>query len=123
LRIRRAVSPTAILNFDKLQGDLEPSSGVESALGHPLADTSAHTKLIVRELLPRAKGFVADGERRLAAQVARVADLQRKGRHTLESKRLLAIMQETMALQISHVELLEHEVRSDRGFNRRSRSA
>ena len=81
-----------------------------------MADTSAHTKLIVRELLPRAKGFVAEGERRLAAQEARVADLQRKGRDSPQSKTLLAIMRETMALQISHVRLLEREVRADLGF-------
>jgi len=88
-----------------------------------LADTNTHTKLIVRELLPRARDFVAEGKRRLAAQEARVADLQRKGHDASQSRKLLAIMRETMALQISHVELLEHEVRSDRGFNRRSRSA
>ena len=80
-----------------------------------MADTSAHTKLIVQELLPRAKNFVAEGERRLAAQEARVADLQRKGRDAPQSKKLLTIMRETMALQIGHVEMLEREVRADPG--------
>jgi hypothetical protein len=45
-----------------------------------------------------------------------VADLQRKGRDSPQSKTLLAIMRETMALQISHVRSLEREVRADLGF-------
>jgi hypothetical protein len=49
---------------------------------------SGHTKLILRELLPRAKIFVAEAARRLAAQEARVADLQRKGRDAPQSKKL-----------------------------------
>jgi hypothetical protein len=101
-----------------LQGTLNsvPCSGVEPALGDSLADVSAHTKLIVRELLPRAKNFVAESEGRLAAQEARVADLQRKGLDAPQSRKLLAVMRETMALQISHVKLLEREVRADPGF-------
>jgi hypothetical protein len=79
---------------------------------------SAHTVLIVRELLPRAKNFVAEGERRLAAQEARVADLQRKGHDAPQSKKLLTIMRETMALQIGHVKLLEREVLADSSIER-----
>jgi hypothetical protein len=71
--------------------------------------------LIIRELLPRAGEFVAAGERRLAVQEARVADLQYKGLNAPQSKRLLTIMRETMALQISHVKLLEREVGADPG--------
>jgi hypothetical protein len=66
-----------------------------------LVAISAHTKLIIRELLPQAIAFVAEGERRLAAQEARVADLQRKGLHAPQSNRLLTMMRETMALQIA----------------------
>jgi hypothetical protein len=58
---------------------------------------------------------VADGERRLAAQEARVADLERSGRDSPESKRLLEIMKETMTLQISHLKLLEREVAAELG--------
>lgn len=76
----------------------------------------SHTKLIIDELLPRAKGLVADGERRLAAQEARVADLQRQGRHAPQSKKLLAMMRETMTLQIGYVELLEWEIQADPGI-------
>ena len=81
-----------------------------------MVGTSAHTELAVRELLPRAKNSVAEGQRRLAAQEARVADLQRKGHDAPQSKKLLTSMRETMALQISHVEILEREVVSDQGF-------
>jgi hypothetical protein len=80
-----------------------------------LADNSSHIKLVVEKLLPRAKSYVADGERRLAAQEARVADLERSGRDSPESKRLLEIMKETMTLQISHLKLLEREVAAELG--------
>src|SRR5262249_16682862 len=56
---------------------------------------------------------VEEGERRLAAQEARVANLDRKGRDLPHSKKLLTIMRETMALQISHLKLLQREVRSE----------
>jgi hypothetical protein len=42
--------------------------------------------------------------------------LQRKGLDAPQSRKLLAVMRETMALQISHVKLLEREVRTDPGF-------
>jgi hypothetical protein len=42
-----------------------------------------------------------------------VANLERKGRDLPQSKKLLTIMRETMALQISHLNLLQREVRSD----------
>src|SRR5262249_15236252 len=77
-----------------------PGQSLSRNWEHPLAEMSGHTKLILRELLPRAKIFVAEAARRLATQEARVADLQRKGRDAPQSKKLLAIMQETMALQI-----------------------
>jgi hypothetical protein len=77
-----------------------------------LVDNRSHLKLVEEELLPRAERFVEEGERRLAAQEARVANLERKGRDVPQSKKLLTIMRETMALQISHVSLLQREVRS-----------
>jgi len=48
-------------------------------------------------------------------QEVRVAELERKGRITPESKKLLKIMRETLALQISHVKLLEREIKTDDG--------
>ena len=75
-----------------------------------MVDNRSHLKLVIEELLPRAKQFVEDSERRLAAQEARVANLERKGRDLPQSKKLLSIMRETMTLQISHLKLLKREV-------------
>lgn len=61
-------------------------------------DHHSHTQLIIEELLPQTKGFVAEGQRRLAAQ-----------------EKLLMNKRETMAPQISHLKLLESEVRADEG--------
>jgi hypothetical protein len=74
---------------------------------------NSHAKFVREDLLPRAEKFVAEGEQRVAAQEARVADLERKGRDAPQSKKLLAIMRETMALQISHLELLQRELREE----------
>jgi hypothetical protein len=76
-----------------------------------LADS--HSQFVREELLPQAKSFVVEGERRLAAQEARVADLERQGRDAPQSKKLLTIMRETIALQIGHVKMLEREARGD----------
>jgi hypothetical protein len=78
-----------------------------------LVDNRSHLKLVIEELLPQAQRFVEEGERRLAAQEARVTNLERKGRDIPQSKKLLTIMRETMALQISHLKLLQREVRSE----------
>ena len=72
-----------------------------------------HTRTIIDRMLPRAKGLAADGEKRVCVQEARVAELERKGRIAPESKKLLKIMRETLALQISHVRLLERETADD----------
>ena len=40
--------------------------------------TASHANLIVQELLPRAKAYLAEGERRLAEQEARVAEFDRR---------------------------------------------
>ena len=77
-----------------------------------LRTDQAHIDLIVQELLPQAKSFVAEGEQRLAAQEGRVADLVRKGRDGAQSKRLLTIMRQTIELQIGYVKMLEREVKS-----------
>jgi len=42
-----------------------------------------------------------------------VADFERKGRDAPQSKKLLTLMRETMALQIGHVKLLESKARGD----------
>ena len=66
-------------------------------------------------MLPRAKGLAADGEERVRVQEARVAELERMGRIAPESRKLLKVMRETLALQISHVRLLEREIKADAG--------
>jgi len=97
----------------------EAEQPLKPTLGHPLVDNLSHTKLVIEELLPRARKFVEDSERRLAAQEARVADLERKGRDLPQSRKLLSIMRETMTLQISHVKLLEREVRLEEEVHQR----
>jgi hypothetical protein len=74
-----------------------------------------HTRAIIDEMLPRAKAFVAAGEERVRAQETRVAELERKGGAGHESRKLLKIMRETQALQMSHVRLLEREIMADDG--------
>jgi hypothetical protein len=66
-------------------------------------------------MLSRAKDYIAEGEARLVAQEARVAELERKGkgregRERRESWKLLRIMRDTQNLQIGHVKLLEREL-------------
>jgi hypothetical protein len=64
-----------------------------------------HTRTIIDELLPRARGLAAEAEERVRVQETRVAELERKGRITPESRKLLKIMRKTLALEISHVSL------------------
>ena len=71
-----------------------------------------HTPAIIKRLLAQAKDFVAEGEARLIAREARVAQLGRKGREDYESSKLLRIMRDTQNLQIGHVKLLERELRA-----------
>ncbi|MFY9837001.1 MAG: hypothetical protein WAK55_11115 [Xanthobacteraceae bacterium] len=73
----------------------------------------SHMRMVEEELLPQAKIYVSEAKRRLAAQEARVADLERKGFDAPLSKKLLKTMRETVALQIDHVRLLESEVRAE----------
>jgi hypothetical protein len=75
--------------------------------------SEAHKRLIVEDLLPQAKTYVAEGEQRLAAQEARVTTLERQGRDAPQSKKLLKLMRETMELQRAHVRLLQREIASD----------
>jgi hypothetical protein len=49
--------------------------------------------------------------------------LQRKGLDAPQSRKLLAVMRETMALQISHVKLRSAKCEPIRALNRRSRLA
>jgi hypothetical protein len=71
-----------------------------------------HTPQVLKLLLARAKDLVADGEARLVAQEARLADLGRKGADSRESRKLLKIMRETQNLQVAHLKLLEWELGS-----------
>ena len=65
-------------------------------------------------MLAHAKDLVAEGEARLVAQEARVAELEwmgkGNGREGRESWKLLRIMRNTQNLQIGHVRLLEREL-------------
>jgi hypothetical protein len=74
-----------------------------------------HTRTIIDQTLPRAKDLAADGKERVRVQEARVAESERKGRIAPESRELLKIMRETLAFQISHVRLLEREIKADDG--------
>jgi hypothetical protein len=69
---------------------------------------------ILKRMLAHAKDLVAEGEARLVAQEARVAELECKGkgkdREGRESWKLLRIMRDTQNLQIGHVRLLEREL-------------
>jgi hypothetical protein len=52
------------------------------------------------------------GQHRLAAQEARVAGLEAAGGHKPESKKLLANLRQSMALQMGYVKTLEREIRA-----------
>jgi len=73
-----------------------------------------HPPAILKRMLAHAKDLVAEGEARLVAQEARVAELEGKGkgkdREGRESWKLLRIMRDTQNLQIGHVRLLEREL-------------
>jgi len=71
-----------------------------------------HPPAILKRMLAHAKDLVAEGEARLVAQEARVAELEWKGkdREGRESWKLLRIMRDTQNLQIGHVRLLEREL-------------
>jgi hypothetical protein len=77
-------------------------------------DLRLHPPEVLKRLLSRAKGHVAEGEARLVEQEARVAELELKGKANgeegRESLKLLRIMRETQNLQIGHVRLLEREL-------------
>jgi hypothetical protein len=65
---------------------------------------------MIKEMLARAKDLVAEGEVRLVAQEARVAELGGKSQEGRESLKLLRIMRDTQNLQVGHVRLLEREL-------------
>ena len=69
-----------------------------------------HTPEVIEQMLAQAKDLVFEGEARLVAQEARVAELERQGRERQESWKLLKIMRHTQDLQIGHVRLLEREL-------------
>jgi hypothetical protein len=72
----------------------------------------AHIDLVIEELLPRARTFVAEGRRRLAAQEARLAGLEAAGWNKPESGKLLDNLRQSMALQIGYMKMLEREIRA-----------
>lgn len=61
-------------------------------------------------MLSHAEASVADGERRLEAQRIRVAALEKAGRSADQSRRLLKIMEQTQALQLSHIAMLKRDL-------------
>ena len=65
---------------------------------------------MIEQMLAQAKELVAEGEKRLVAQEARVVEHRRKGREGRESWKLLTIMRVTQNLQTGHVRLLEREL-------------
>jgi len=90
-------------------------SGTDDSKSCCVPDKRPHTRTIIDHLLPRAKGLAADGEERVRLQEARVVGLERKGQIAPESRKLLKVMRETLALRISHVRLLEREIKTDGG--------
>lgn len=90
-------------------------SGTDDLKSCCVPDMRPHTRTIIDHLLPRAKGLAADGEERVRLQEARVVGLERKGQIAPESRKLLKVMRETLALRISHVRLLEREIKTDGG--------
>jgi hypothetical protein len=77
----------------------------------------AHSRAVLEQMLPAAENRVARGAERIRAQEARVAALERRGLAD-QSKTLLAIMKQTQALQMEHVELLKREL-AEPGFRHR----
>lgn len=61
-------------------------------------------------MLSAAEASVADGERRIEAQRTRVAALEKAGRAAEQSQRLLKIMEQTQALQLSHIAMLKRDL-------------
>jgi hypothetical protein len=73
-----------------------------------ISDMVGHTR--IEEMVSRARTRVAEGQKRIVAQQAGLAALDRKGRRADESKQLLKAMEETQSLQISHLDLLRREL-------------
>jgi hypothetical protein len=73
-------------------------------------DMVCHTRTQLEEMVLQAQTFVAEGQRRIAAQRARVAALDRRGGRAHESKQFLETMEVTQALQIAHLDLLRREL-------------
>ena len=77
----------------------------------PLISSEALAVLTLEEELLRARKLEATGKERLEAQEKRVAGLKAKNMDNPPSERLLGLMRETHRLQVSHVTLLEAEIR------------
>src|SRR5215469_7558594 len=112
----RAVSRYPSSNSDNLHGIATefPGQSLSRNWEHPLAEMSGHTKLILRNCCrePKSSSLRPHAGSRHKRPEWRTCN----ARDVTQSKKLLAIMQETMALQISHVNMLEREVRADPAF-------
>ena len=71
---------------------------------------TSRTRRLVERMLSDAEASVAEGERRLEAQRVRVAALEKAGRPTEQSQRLLKIMEQTQGLQLSHIAMLKRDL-------------
>jgi hypothetical protein len=73
-----------------------------------------HDRSMLEDLIVRAEKIVAEGEDRLAAQRARIAELKRIGGGAGQSTKFLRIMEDTQALQIDHLRTLKQELETGR---------
>ena len=69
-----------------------------------------HTRTQLEEMVFRAETLITEGQKRIVAQRARVAALDRNGGRTHLSKQFLKIMEDTQSLQISHLDMLRREL-------------
>lgn len=68
------------------------------------------THTLMDDMLSRGEAAVADGERRLEMQRARVAALEKAGRATDQSLRLLKNMEQSQLLQTAYVARLKRDL-------------
>jgi hypothetical protein len=61
--------------------------------------------------LELANRHIAEGEHRIAEQKARIARLERDGRDTTASKKLLNVFEETLELMTRHRDLILREIK------------
>ena len=69
-----------------------------------------HSRDQLLQLLRDADAFVANGERHLGFQQARVAKQKSDGQQNPESAKLLCNLREAQSLMVDHVKLLQSEI-------------